>query len=83
MDQWPIKGNFKESMKEKSMDIITEVHNSHFQLAGRNAQRHNSSKKNLELEAKVEKLQKELDECTSFMLQLKFDVHEVSAHHIV
>ena len=39
--------------------------------------------KNLELEAKVEKLQRELDECTSFMLQLKSDVHKVSAHHIV
>ena len=39
--------------------------------------------RNIELEAKVKSLQKELDECTSLMLHMKLDVHEVSAHHIV
>ena len=36
--------------------------------------------RNIELEAKVESLQKELDECTALMHQSRA---EVSAHHIV
>ena len=46
----------------------------------REAQRHSSYKKNLDLEAKVESLQKELVECNVLLHQSRA---EVSAHHIV
>lgn len=53
--------------------------------AGRSAAQKRCTKpqlqqRNIELEAKVESLQKELDECTALMHQSRA---EVSAHHIV